>query len=135
MKIILCVLIGIISVLYLSSLKRSSETFQYLTTGRIEIEGLEIVSPETSGQFYFFLYLVFAFNISIWLGAYHLHFKNLAIVGAILSFIDFIANNEVYNHLKTTTYTESSASWIMRLFYLIISAILACLLLLFINLI
>lgn len=135
MKIILCVLIGIISVLYLSSLKRSSETFQFLTTGKIDIDGIEIVSKETYVQFYFFLYLVFAINVSIWLGAYYLHYKNLAMVGAALSFIDFVANNEVYNFLKTKTYTESSASMIMRMFYLIVSAILACLLLLFVNLI
>ena len=135
MKIILCVLIGIVSFLYLSALKKSSETFQYLTTGKIEIDGIEIMNKETSVQFYFFLYLVLAINIFIWLGAYHLHYKTLAMAGASLSFFDFIANNEVYNYLKTNTYLESSANNIIRLFYVIISAMLICLLLLFVNLI
>ncbi|PCJ17336.1 MAG: hypothetical protein COB02_14010 [Candidatus Cloacimonadota bacterium] len=135
MKIILCVLIAIVSFLYLSSLNKSSETFKYLTTGTIDIEGLEISNKETSTQFYFFLYIIFIINISIWLGAYYLHYKNLAMTGASLSFLDFIANNEIYGYLKVKTFSEKTANKIIKLFYIIVVAMLTCLLLLFVNLI
>ena len=127
MKVMMLVLASFVLFLYIHGIQNYKEIKKVMTNGSIEIEGEVIEFSQIVFQARFFLVLILCLNQLIWFLCYKHLSWHLGVAGCVLSFLDFVLNNEVLSKLAKEPFTERGTYWMMVAFYSVAAPYIVCL--------
>ena len=133
-KVIMMVLGSLNLIMYWHGLRNRKDVKKVLMQATVEIEDEQIEFSNIVQQARFFLFLVLMVNECLWFLCFKYLSAWLGGIGAVLSFTDFIYNNEILGHLGGQAYSENGAQRILIGFYLLAIPYILCLIYLLVSL-